>query len=445
MRTLINWLGKAMVSIVFSLVVLNTCADGISPIAGDNYGTTLDFNEGNNTSQFTFFGGPYTMSTELRDKITFDLTSLPNWVTVYAGSWNQVVNGLLATDSSTILVSGQANNIYGRYGYGFDFVYAVKCAANYGSARSCSFSFTRKIVKGSADWSASRWSGVVTIRQEASSSVTYTITYKPGSYSSGNSVSDTKQSGVPLTLRDALFTRTGYTQEGWSTSTYGASKTYSLRGTYTADASTTLYPYWVGKSSTVTLDKQGGTGGTTSKTATYGSAMPSITPPTRDGYVFGGYYSGTNGSGTKYYNADGSSAHNCDFTSAKTLYAKWTQHTATNYALLVGINKYSLSGAGDLDGCVADALSMRMVCTDYGKWNKDNIVVLTNHLATLTRFRQEVSSLASIALPGDTVLIYDSGHGGAEKDAYGNYTKNSFICAYDDLYYDSVFATDLAK
>ena len=75
-------------------------------------------------------------------------------------------------------------------------------------------------------------------------------------------------------------------------------------------------------SCTVTLNKQSGSGGTNSVTATYGSAMPSITPPTRQGYEFLGYFTSTSG-GTKYYNANGTSAKTADFTANRTLYAQW--------------------------------------------------------------------------------------------------------------------------
>ena len=79
----------------------------------------------------------------------------------------------------------------------------------------------------------------------------------------------------------------------------------------------------------VTLDKQSGTGGTTTILAVNGSAMASdVTAPTRDGYVFGGYFSEEDGAGTKYYDSRMNSAHNWDQTTAtKTLYAKWTART----------------------------------------------------------------------------------------------------------------------
>lgn len=77
---------------------------------------------------------------------------------------------------------------------------------------------------------------------------------------------------------------------------------------------------------TITLDRQGGTGGTETVSTTYGSAMPTITVPTREGYLFDGYYDQTGGKGTKYYNADGTNVKNWDKENA-TLYAKWISHS----------------------------------------------------------------------------------------------------------------------
>lgn len=89
--------------------------------------------------------------------------------------------------------------------------------------------------------------------------------------------------------------------------------------------------------SSVTLNKQSGTGGSSSARAVYGTSMPSITLPTREGYTFGGYFTGTSGSGTQYYNANGSSTRNWNLTdTTKTLYAKWTP---TVYTITYDRNK----------------------------------------------------------------------------------------------------------
>lgn len=75
--------------------------------------------------------------------------------------------------------------------------------------------------------------------------------------------------------------------------------------------------------SKLTLDRQGGSGGVTSVTANYDSAMPAVAIPTRTGDVFCGYYAEKDGGGTQYYTAAGESACNWDVAATTTLYAKW--------------------------------------------------------------------------------------------------------------------------
>ena len=156
---------------------------------------------------------------------------------------------------------------------------------------------------------------------------TYTVTFNP----KGGSVSPTsKDVTYNATYGDLpTSTRTGYTFNGWFTEeTNGTQVTSST--TVQIIAAQTLYAHWTAKTYTVNLNIQGGTGGTTSVSATYDSAMPSATAPTKTGYTFAGYYTEENGGGTKYYNADMSSAHNWDIdTNPSTLYAKWTPKTYT--------------------------------------------------------------------------------------------------------------------
>ena len=178
---------------------------------------------------------------------------------------------------------------------------------------------------------------------------TYTITYKPGTYGTGSQQTTIKTNDVALTLKSAIFTRTGYTQTGWATSD-GGSKAYNLSATYTANAGLTLYPYWTANTYTVTFDRQGGSGGSASVTATYGSAMPSITVPTRNGYTFGGYWTGTNGSGTQFYSSAGTSSRTWNIANATTLYAKWTEDSGSGNGPKWTIVDGVLT-AVDLNGC----------------------------------------------------------------------------------------------
>lgn len=158
----------------------------------------------------------------------------------------------------------------------------------------------------------------------------YTVTLdKQGGSGGPDSVTATYNSELPTVTTP---TRTGYTFGGYFTGENGGTQYYNSAGaslrTWNNPADITLYAKWTAKTSTVTFDQQDGSGGTTTVTATYDSAMPSITIPTRTGYTFGGYFANTGGYGTQYYNADGTSTRTWDKTDTSiTLYAKWTAKT----------------------------------------------------------------------------------------------------------------------
>ena len=131
-------------------------------------------------------------------------------------------------------------------------------------------------------------------------------------------------SGNTATVPSPEPTATGYTFGGWYENPECTGSAFNFSTAITV--SRTLYAKWTPKTTTVTLDQQSGTGGTANVTATYDAAMPAATMPKRDNYTFNGYFTGTEGSGTKYYNADGTSAKNWDIEDAtKTLYAHWTE------------------------------------------------------------------------------------------------------------------------
>ena len=72
-----------------------------------------------------------------------------------------------------------------------------------------------------------------------------------------------------------------------------------------------------------TLDRQGGTGGTTNAVVAYGDRLPAIVPPERKGFSFLGYYDDSEGDGVRYYNESGRGLRDCDFMPGTTLYALW--------------------------------------------------------------------------------------------------------------------------
>lgn len=80
--------------------------------------------------------------------------------------------------------------------------------------------------------------------EPTSEGTSYTLTFAPGRYGTGNYQTLTKRKGIALTLPGVLYTRDGYEQGGWATEWTGATKAYELGGLYTTDAEAKLYPYW---------------------------------------------------------------------------------------------------------------------------------------------------------------------------------------------------------
>lgn len=149
---------------------------------------------------------------------------------------------------------------------------------------------------------------------------------------------------------------TGYEVEGWYSNsactaayTNGSEgvtisadkKTFTLAGS-SLSAAKTIYAKFQPKTYTVTLSYSSEanygsapSGVKSSVIATYGEDMPTMgtAPKGTQGYGFYGYYTEANGNGTKYYNADGSSAKNWDIADNTTLYAYFKKAEITDITL----------------------------------------------------------------------------------------------------------------
>ena len=161
----------------------------------------------------------------------------------------------------------------------------------------------------------------------------YTVTFDGNGSTGGEMVDQTFYYGVSQALTVNGFVRTGYSFVGWATSADGA-KQYADGASYTIGAgNATLYATWTANNYTATLDGQEATAaGTASVIATYDSAMPQITVPSKTGYVFMGYYTQVNGGGTQYYDASGTGTHQWEeIVDNPVLYAYWTVAGNTKY------------------------------------------------------------------------------------------------------------------
>ena len=113
------------------------------------------------------------------------------------------------------------------------------------------------------------------------------VTYQPGEYGTGNAVTDIKFYNDALTLRGALFTRTGYTPIGWAT-VDGGEKVYGFEDIYAKNEALTLYPVWNTNKYTITFDTAGGSE-IAPITQDYGTNITAPADPTREGYTFIGW------------------------------------------------------------------------------------------------------------------------------------------------------------
>jgi len=141
--------------------------------------------------------------------------------------------------------------------------------------------------------------------------------------------------------------KTGYTFSGYYTEQNGQGTKY-----YNADMTSaknwdidqdniSLYAYWTPTSYTITFDKQGGIGGTDEVDSVYyqGDLPEGLVAPTREGYIFKGYFAEVNGEGRKYYNSDMTAAYIYDVDTNLSVYAGWDLEVYTIiYDLDGGIN-----------------------------------------------------------------------------------------------------------
>ncbi|MBQ6163483.1 MAG: InlB B-repeat-containing protein, partial [Clostridia bacterium] len=333
----------------------------------------------------------------------------------------------LPTSNGINAVSGDAEVWIGSGGGSVSKTYTAKAYDNRGYTLANSYTFTSSNSKATVASSGTYSKSVTftnnsnnyttsigaqnvfnsTTRTATAKSVTvyvpHTLTINPNGGSYNGSTSNSTVSGLyskangtsyPRTATLDTPTRTGYTFDGWEVSSGSGSVSGS---TFTAaDSNATVRAKWKANTYTATLNANGGSGGTASVTATYDSAMPSATMPTRTGYTFAGYYDTSAASGgTQYYTAAGASARTWNKTSASTLYARWTANTNTPYK----VNHYYMNTSGAYD---AEASQ-----TDNKTGTTAAAVTHTNVKADRTGFTYDGAlsgTSSTIAADGSTVI-----------------------------------------
>lgn len=188
--------------------------------------------------------------------------------------------------------------------------------------------------------------------------VTVTVTTSTGYEMTGsNKPTFSKSSGTAT----ATYV-SGPTGSGPYTYVYRFTKDDSGAGTFSATATAKTYSITLNQNSATT-------DGSTSVTMTYNSSSHStITNPKKTHYIFNGWYSGSGGTGTKIIDVDGTLQSSTTYTDGSgnwtydgttTLYAKWTEHTYTNYRTTCSAT-YDIEldkNGGDADGSATVALN----------------------------------------------------------------------------------------
>lgn len=125
----------------------------------------------------------------------------------------------------------------------------------------------------------------------------YTVSFHSNGGTGGTMNPQTIQYGTATALTENAFEKTGSQFKGWSLSASDDTITFKDEApvknlTETQGGSITLYAVWGSQESTIYFDAQGGSlVGARYIYATYGSALTdNLNPPTRQGYVFGGWY-----------------------------------------------------------------------------------------------------------------------------------------------------------
>lgn len=225
----------------------------------------------------------------------------------------------------------------------------------------------------------------------------YSVVFDGNDKTSGTMSNQTFYYNVAQNLTTNAYGKNGYNFGGWTTNNDGTGSSYTngqsvSNWSSTDGASITIYAKWT---QSITLDRESGTSGSTSVTATYNSAtLGSYDNPERTGYTFGGYYSGDDATGELiintskvlqanktddkdvYTGASGIWKH----AGATTLHAQWTAKEYT-----INLANMEATTSGDESVTVTFDASTNMTASDLitkptkthydfgGYWTSDDL------------------------------------------------------------------------
>ena len=161
---------------------------------------------------------------------------------------------------------------------------------------------------------------------DSDSTTEYTLTFNSNG-GSGEMKAQTAEEGTEITIAQNAFTYDGYDFTGWNTADDGSGTSYEAGAKLTLTADITLYAQWEKIIfCTIKFDANGGEGKVPDD-ITIASGKQTTLPAvelTKDGYIFAGWNTATDGSGANYEDKASITTN-----SSITLYAKWAISAAS--------------------------------------------------------------------------------------------------------------------
>ena len=244
-----------------------------------------------------------------------EMAEIKKSVTLYA-QWSMIckvhfnANGATGTMAAQTFVAGVAQtiaaNTFTRSGYTFT-GWNTKA-----DGRGTSYTDKQPITL---------WQDITLYAQWKKDIVNYTVTFNANG-GTGTMAAQTFVAGVSQTIAANAFTRSGYTFTGWNTAANGSGNSYTDGQEIALSQDITLYAQWKKGIYTVTFDANGGTGTMAAQTFEGGvSQALSTNVFTRDGFLFDGWNTKADGSGTSY-----TDKQSITISQNITLYAQWKKY-----------------------------------------------------------------------------------------------------------------------
>lgn len=197
-------------------------------------------------------------------------------------------------------------------------------------------------------------------------------------------------------------------------------------------ADTTLFAKWVAKTFTIVFDKQGGTKGSNFATATYNQLLPTagtdrLEPPVKGEFTFKGYFTGTNGTGIRYYDEFMYSDITYSTAADTMLYAYWIDEAPPTIHLL--------GGNGDWSN---QQITLSAIAADYGTGLSS---------VSIYRIESDGSLIAVAAATGlngattKTVTFDNTTEGVTRYKAVATDMEGNVSESYNTVYYDTTAPT----